>query len=111
MSTQAAEAVKATATPERPAAATTRDSAERTMISAMAVNALVSMDRSQILAAAGRFLARVAADPALVARRSAGLARELFDITFGRSDRTAEAGDKRFADPAFEKHPGYRRLM
>jgi polyhydroxyalkanoate synthase len=111
MSMQTAEAVKATITPERPAAATTRESAERSMISAMAVNALVSMDRSQILAAAARFLARTVTDPALLARRSAGLLRELFDITVGRSDRLPDAGDKRFADPAFERHPGYRRLM
>ena len=111
MSTQAAESVKATPTPERPAAATTRDSAERTMISAMAVNALVSMDRTQILAAAGRFLARVATDPSLLGRRSVNLARELVEITFGRSDRAPEAGDKRFGDPAFERHPAYRRLM
>src|SRR5258705_8989617 len=115
MTTQAAEAVtanlKTSPTPERPAAATTRDSAERTMISAMAVNALVSMDRSQILAAAGRFAGKVLTDPSLLARRSLGLARELVEITFGRSERAPEAGDKRFGDPAFERHPAYRRLM
>jgi polyhydroxyalkanoate synthase len=88
-----------------------REAAETTMISAMAVNALVSMDRSQILAAAGRLAGRAALSPGLVARKSLGLAREVVEIAIGRSDRLPEPGDKRFADPAFERHPGYRRVM
>ena len=112
MSPNVAEAVKPTpvAVPE-PISASTREAAERSMISAMAVNALVSMDRTQILAAAGRFAARAAADPGLLARRGLGLARELVEIVIGRSDRAPEPGDRRFADPAFERHPGYRRIM
>ena len=112
MSPKVAEAVKPTpvAVPE-PISASTREAAERSMISAMAVNALVSMDRTQILAAAGRFAARAAADPGLLARRGLGLARELVEIVIGRSDRMPEPGDRRFSDPAFERHPGYRRVM
>jgi poly[(R)-3-hydroxyalkanoate] polymerase subunit PhaC len=110
MSTQAAEVVKAAAPLERPPASA-REAVEGSMISAMAVNALVSMDRTQILAAAGRLAARAALDPGLLARRGLGLARELVEIAVGRSERTPEVGDKRFGDPAFEKHPGYRRLM
>src|SRR5262249_52754115 len=94
---------------ERPASH--QEAAERSMISAMAVNALVSMDRSQILAAAGRLAARAAMDPGMLARRGLGLAREVAEIGLGRSERAPEAGDRRFADPAFEKHPAYRRLM
>src|SRR5262249_7501140 len=68
-------------------------------------------DRSQILAAAGRLAARAVMDPALLSRRGLGLARELVEIVLGRSERGPEPGDKRFGDPAFERHPGYRRLM
>ncbi len=93
------------------ASAQLREAAERSMISAMAVNALVSMDRAQILAAAGRLIARAAADPGLVSRKTLGLLRELIEIAIGRSEVAPEAGDKRFGDPAFQKHPGYKRLM
>jgi polyhydroxyalkanoate synthase len=111
MSPQAAEATKAPAPAlERPSPSA-REAAERSLISAMAVNALVAMDRTQILAAALRLAARAARDPGLLARRGLGLAKELVEIAIGRSERTAEPGDKRFADPAFDKHPGYRRLM
>ncbi|HSD10953.1 MAG TPA: alpha/beta fold hydrolase [Candidatus Binatia bacterium] len=96
--------------PDRPSA-TPQEAAERSLISAMAVNALVSLDRSQILAAAGRLAARAVMDPGLLSRRTLGLARELVDIVLGRSERGPEPGDKRFGDPAFERHPGYRRVM
>src|SRR5881397_1512500 len=88
-----------------------QEAAEGSMISAMAVNALVSLDRTQILAAAGRLAARALMNPGLLARTSLGLGRELVEIAVGRSERSPEPGDKRFGDPAFEKHPGYRRIM
>ena len=50
-------------------------------------------------------------DPGLLARRGLGLARELVEIVIGRSERRPEPGDKRFGDPAFDRHPGYRRVM
>jgi polyhydroxyalkanoate synthase len=109
IATQPAKAPKIAEGVERPASQ--QEAAERSMISAMAVNALVSMDRSQILASAARLAARAAMDPALLARRGLGLAREIVEIVVGRSDRVPEAGDRRFVDPAFERHPGYRRLM
>ena len=85
--------------------------AERTMITAMAVNPLVAMDRTQILAATGRFVARAALDPLVVARRTLDLGRELAEVALGRSERGPEPGDRRFGDPAFQSHPLYRRLM
>lgn len=106
----AAPAAQLSSTPERPSA-TAVEAAERSMISAMAVNALVSMDRSQILAAAGRLALRTITDPGLLLRRGLALGRDLVEVTVGRSERGPEAGDKRFNDPAFERHPGYRRLM
>jgi polyhydroxyalkanoate synthase len=96
--------------PDSPPAGT-REAAERSLISAMAVNALVSLDRSQILAAAGRLAARAIMSPGLLSRQTLGLSRELVEIVIGRSGRSPEPGDKRFGDPAFERHPGYRRLM
>jgi poly[(R)-3-hydroxyalkanoate] polymerase subunit PhaC len=100
----------AAAVPDRPPASS-QEAAEGSVISAMAVNALVSMDRSQILSAAGRLAARALMNPGLLARRGLGLGRELVEIVVGRSERCPEPGDKRFGDPAFEKHPGYRRVM
>src|SRR5687767_2097906 len=106
----AAPAAQFSPTAERPSA-TAVEAAERSMISAMAVNALVSMDRSQILSAAGRLAVRAAADPGLLLRRGLALGRDLVEVTLGRSERAPDAGDKRFVDPAFARHPGYRRLM
>lgn len=87
------------------------DLAERTMISAMAVNPLVAMDRSQIVAAAGRLAARAVLQPAAPLRRSLGFLREVGEVLVGRSTRAPEASDRRFADPTFRDHPLYRRWM
>jgi len=93
------------------ATAAPSETVERTMISAMAVNALVSMDRTQILSAAGRLIARAATDPGLLARRGFDFARDVVEIAIGRSEIAPEAGDKRFADPAYQAHPLFHRLM
>ena len=87
------------------------DWTEKALITAMAVNPLVAMDPSQIAAAAGRFMARAALDPWTTGRKTFALARELADVTLGRSDRKPEASDRRFADAAFADHFFYRRLM
>jgi polyhydroxyalkanoate synthase subunit PhaC len=103
------KAATASIHPERPAAHD--DAPESKMITAMAVNVLVSMDRTQILAAAARRLGRAATDPSLVARRTFDLARDVVEIVLGRSEIAPEPGDKRFGDPAFKTHPLYHRLM
>src|SRR5262245_34434477 len=85
--------------------------AERVVISAMAVNPLVAMDRSQLLAAAYRPLVRAVFEPRVLGRRVAALGRELWEVAQGTSERAPEASDRRFADPAFRDHPVYRRVM
>jgi len=84
---------------------------ERVLISAMAVNPLVVMDRSQLVAAAARVLIRGLLEPERLGRRVAGLGKDLWEIAVGRSQRAPDAGDRRFADPAFRDHAFYRRVM
>jgi polyhydroxyalkanoate synthase len=36
---------------------------------------------------------------------------DLTQIALGNSEIAPQAGDKRFADPAFAQHPIYKRLM
>ena len=88
-----------------------RDLAERTLVTAMALNPLVALDRSQLFAAAGRVAARALAHPKPLRGRAATLARELGEIVAGKSKREPGASDRRLADPAFREHPIYRRLM
>jgi polyhydroxyalkanoate synthase len=85
--------------------------AERAIISAMAVNPLVVMDRSQLLAAGSRVLVKGLFSPRVMRRRTAALAEELWQIARGTSERAPDPGDRRFADAAFREHPFYRRLM
>ncbi len=56
-------------------------------------------------------LARVLSHPQLVGRVGAGLVAELGRVTVGRSAVAPARGDRRFTDPAWSEHPGYRRLM
>jgi polyhydroxyalkanoate synthase len=85
--------------------------AERVLMSAMAMNPLVAMDHSQILAAGGRVLARALAQPQILGARVGALVRELGEIVAGTSQRAPDAADRRFADSTFAEHPLYRRLM
>jgi polyhydroxyalkanoate synthase subunit PhaC len=85
--------------------------AERAIVGAIGASPLVAMDRSQILAALGRVGARALVKPRPLLRRTGALARELGAIAVGRSDRAPVDSDRRFADPAFREHPGYRRAM
>jgi len=87
------------------------DLADRALVSAMALNPLVALDRSQLVSAAGRVAARALAHPKPLGGRATTLARELGQIVAGRSKREPAPSDRRFADPAFRQHPLYRRLM
>src|SRR5262245_9177066 len=85
--------------------------AERTLVTAMNLNPLVALDRSQLVAATGRVAARAIVHPSALKNRAAGLARELGQVVAGTSARAPAASDRRFADPAFRDSPIYRRLM
>jgi polyhydroxyalkanoate synthase len=88
-----------------------RDVAERTLVTAMTINPLAAMDRSQIVAAWVRVLARALVRPGALARRSANFAAEVAAIIAGSNERAPASGDRQFSDPAFTEHPLYRRLM
>jgi len=49
--------------------------------------------------------------PAILATRGGELAKELADVTRGRSDREPARHDKRFADPAWNENPFLKRVM
>lgn len=49
--------------------------------------------------------------PAILAKRGGELAKELADVTRGRSDREPARHDKRFADPAWNENPVLKRVM
>jgi len=85
--------------------------AERVLITAMAMNPLVSLDPSQLLAAAGRVAVGALLEPRTLGRTMASLAGEVADIARGRSTRAPEAGDKRWSDPAFRDNPIYHAMM
>ncbi len=85
--------------------------AEKILITAMVVNPLVSLDPTQLLAAAGRIGVRALLEPRLLGQAVAGVGHELAEVALGRSKRAPEAGDRRWNDPAFEKNPFYHRLM
>lgn len=61
---------------------------------------------SQVLAAAAATLGQAGA----VSRESLLLSRELIRITAGRSTIAPAKGDRRFADPAWEHNPLFRRI-
>jgi polyhydroxyalkanoate synthase len=81
-----------------------------TMLTAMVLNPLVAMDRSQMLAAAARVAVRALAEPRVTAGRTACLAEELWKVVRGRSERAPDPGDRRFADAAFA-HAGFHRWV
>lgn len=60
--------------------------------------------------AAVRGAAHLAGRPQRVARRGAGLAAELGKVAVGRSQLAPAKGDRRFADPAWQGNPAFRRL-
>src|SRR5215472_5603330 len=88
-----------------------RDLAERTMVTAMTVNPLAAMDRSQLLSALARVGTRAVMRPEPLLRRTAGLAQEIGSIAVGTSPRAPNVADRRFADSTFHESAVYRRLM
>jgi polyhydroxyalkanoate synthase len=84
---------------------------ERVIMSAMAVNPLVALDGSQLLAAGARVVARALDEPRVLGRCAARLGGELWQIARGTSTRAPEAADRRFTEPAFRDSWLYRRVM
>jgi polyhydroxyalkanoate synthase len=77
----------------------------------LGANPFVGLSARQVVAAAGRLLTRLGLRPRLVARHTARLAKDLALVLAGRSDIAPARGDKRWADPAWQENPAYRRLQ
>jgi polyhydroxyalkanoate synthase len=88
-----------------------RELVERTLVTAMTINPLAAMDRSQLVAALARVAARAVVRPKPLVRRTARMAAELGAIAVGTSPRAPHVTDRRFADAVFHEHPVYRRVM
>jgi polyhydroxyalkanoate synthase subunit PhaC len=77
----------------------------------LGANPFVGLDNQEMVETLARFLGSLAMRPASVASRGFQLAVELGEIAAGVSDLAPQSGDKRFTDPTWSDHPGYRRLM
>jgi polyhydroxyalkanoate synthase len=66
--------------------------------------------RDRILGA-GQLAVKAVRHTPRLADAGAGLAAELARVALGRSAVEPAKGDRRFADPTWSGHPGYRRLM
>jgi len=77
----------------------------------LGANPFVGLDATQVAGTLTALLAQLASRPAAVAARALQLWLELGQVAAGVSALTPEAGDKRFADPAWSQHPLYNRVM
>jgi polyhydroxyalkanoate synthase len=77
----------------------------------LGANPFVGIDGREVAGAAARWLGKVSVRPVHVMGHARDAAFELGKIAAGRSQVQPERGDRRFTDPAWSEHPGYRRLM
>ena len=77
----------------------------------LGANPFVGLDATQVVGTLTTFLTHLASQPATVASRAMQLWLELGQVAAGVSSVAPEAGDKRFADPAWTQHPLYHRMM
>lgn len=66
------------------------------------------LDPKQALSAVKELLAQSAKNPGLLARHQFAFAQELARALMGTSEVEPSKGDRRFADPSFEKNPLFR---
>ena len=77
----------------------------------LGANPFVGLDAAQVVGTLARFFGHLASHPGAVAARGAQLGLEIAQVAAGMSEIEPDAGDKRFADPAWREHPIYRRVM
>src|ERR1019366_3161874 len=77
----------------------------------LGANPFVRLDAPQVAGTLTALLAHLASRPATVAARALELWFALGQVAAGFSTVAPEAGDKRFADPAWSQHPLYHRMM
>jgi len=84
---------------------------ERATENTLAANPLIGIRRKEALAAASALLAQLARQPGMVARQYTKFLGELARVAAGRSELAPAAGDRRFADAAWNESAGFRRLL
>jgi polyhydroxyalkanoate synthase subunit PhaC len=77
----------------------------------LGANPFIGIDPRQLVGSAIRWISRVAARPRRVGSEAARTGLELGRVVAGRSELKPPAGDRRFADLAWNDNPLYRRLM
>lgn len=71
---------------------------------------LMGLRWRDVLGASRKVAVQAIKQPALVLKQEAGLARQLLSTWIGTADAAAPKADKRYADPAWQNNPLYRRL-
>ena len=77
----------------------------------LGANPFVGLTRRQVGGALARLAQRVAVEPAVAAATAVDATGQLIRVGVGRSDIAPSAGDRRFADKAWQNNPAFRRLM
>jgi polyhydroxyalkanoate synthase subunit PhaC len=77
----------------------------------LGANPFLGIDPRELLGSALGWMAGAATRPRRAATEMARTSAELGKVAAGRSAVKPEAGDRRFADPAWAENPFYRRLM
>jgi polyhydroxyalkanoate synthase len=77
----------------------------------LGANPFVDLDAWQIVGTLTRFARHLLDRPGVVASRVVELGLEVAQVAAGISDIAPEPSDKRFNDPAWREHPGFRRVM
>jgi polyhydroxyalkanoate synthase len=74
-------------------------------------NPFIGFRTEDVIATAGAIASEAASNPMLVLEQQAALVRELASVFANKSTVKPEAGDKRFADPAWTENPFYRTWL
>src|SRR5277367_5159302 len=74
-------------------------------------NPFVGLRWRDVLASSRKIGVQAVKQPVLLLEQEAVLARELISVLAGQSELDVGKGDKRFADPAWQTNPFYRRLL
>ena len=89
----------------------TTDGFDRDDPPVLGANPFVGLTRRQVGAALARLAQRVAVEPAVAAAAAVDATGQIIRVGVGRSDIVPSAGDRRFADKAWQNNPAFRRLM
>ncbi|MBV8440991.1 MAG: alpha/beta fold hydrolase [Hyphomicrobiales bacterium] len=77
----------------------------------LALNPLVGLRGKDLIDSAGIFFKAMVNEPRVAADKWLSFVGELTEIVSGRSDRTPQPGDKRFADPTWKTSPLHGGLL